>query len=145
VTRKEKAAEIFKKKFNCSQAVFAAYCDGKKIDEKSALKLSTVFGAGVACTGGGLCGAVSGALMAISMKFGKGDVDGDPDKSKTYELAKNFMKQFESANGSIYCERILGLNIGSPAGMKKAQDSSMFETKCLEMVKSAADLLELIM
>ncbi len=43
--------------------------------KKNALKLATIFGAGTACTGAHLCGAVSGALMAISMQFGRGNIE----------------------------------------------------------------------
>ncbi len=68
--RKEKAVELFRQQFNCSQAVFTAYRKVSVLDEESALKLSTVPGAGVACTGSELCGAVSGALLAISMHYG---------------------------------------------------------------------------
>jgi C_GCAxxG_C_C family probable redox protein len=145
MTRKEKAIEIYKQRFNCSQAVFTAYCNDNEIGEKAALRLATVFGAGVACTGTGNCGAVTGALMAISMKYGKDDPEGNDAKIKTYGLARDFMKRFEEANGSLNCEKILGLNIGSPEGMQKAQAAGMFETRCLEMVKSAADLLDLIL
>jgi len=47
--RKEKAVELFRQQFNCSQAVFTAYRKVSVLDEESALKLSTVLGAGVAC------------------------------------------------------------------------------------------------
>ena len=70
--RKEKAVELFKQQFNCSQAVFTAYRKTDVLDEENALKLSTVFGAGIACTGTETCGAVSGALLAISMHHGRG-------------------------------------------------------------------------
>jgi C_GCAxxG_C_C family probable redox protein len=70
--RKEKAVELFRQKFNCSQAVFTAYRQADVLEEKDALKLATVFGAGVAGSGSELCGAVTGALMAISMRYGRG-------------------------------------------------------------------------
>ena len=51
MTRPERAIDIFKQRFNCSQALFTAFRQEDKLDEETALKLSTVFGAGVACTG----------------------------------------------------------------------------------------------
>ena len=81
--RKEKAVELFRQQFNCSQAVFTAYRKVSVLDEESALKLSTVLGAGVACTGSELCGAVSGALLAISMHHGRGDIQSFEAKIKT--------------------------------------------------------------
>lgn len=140
--RKEKAIELFRQQFNCSQAVFTAYRQADVLDEKSALKLSTVFGAGVACSGSELCGAVTGALLAISMQYGRGDIQSINAKTKTYELGRRFMADFKSHMGSCSCESILGLNIGIPANMKKAKDMKLFETRCLDAVKVAADLLE---
>ncbi len=140
--RKEKAVELFRQGFNCGQAVFTAYRQADVLDEKSALKLSTIFGAGVAGTGDELCGAVSGALLAISMKFGRSDIQSIEAKKQTYELGKRLMADFELSIGSCNCESILGLNLGSPENMQKALDMKLFETRCVDAVKAASDILE---
>ena len=136
-----KALATFKQRFNCSQALFVAFRDAERIDEKTALKLATVFGAGVACTGG-TCGAVSGALMAISMKHGRGDLDAVDAKTQTYKLGRRFMDEFKKQNGSCICEELLGMNIADPENMAKAQAAGVFETKCYDLVKSAAEILD---
>ena len=141
MTRTEKAVELFSQRFNCCQAVFTAFRQPDKLDEATALKLGTVFGAGVACTGG-TCGAVSGALMAISMKHGRGDLLSVDAKTKTYELGRKLMHEFARQNGSCVCAELLGMNIGIPENMAKAQELGLFETKCLAMVRSAAEILE---
>jgi C_GCAxxG_C_C family probable redox protein len=143
MTRIEKAVDLYKQRFNCSQAVLTAFRQADKLDESTALKLGTVFGAGVACTGG-TCGAVSGALMAISMKYGRGDLQSIDAKAKTYELGRKFMNEFTRRNGSCVCAELLGMNIGMPENMVKAQELKMFETKCLALVQSAAEILESI-
>ncbi len=143
--RKEKAVELFRQGFNCSQAVFTAYRQADVLDEKSALKLSTILGAGVAGTGDELCGAVSGALLAISMKFGRSDIQSIEAKKQTYELGKRFMADFKLSMGSCTCESILGLNLGIPGNMQKAQDMKLFETRCVDAVKAASDNLEKIL
>ncbi len=139
--RVEKALEIFRQRFNCSQALFVAFREHDRIDEESALKLGTMFGAGVACTGG-TCGAVTGALMAISLKHGRGDVASVEAKTKTYALGQQFMSEFRKENGSCVCEELLGLNIGTPENMAKAQAMGLFETKCYQLVGSAARILD---
>jgi hypothetical protein len=45
-------------------------------------------------------------------------------------------------NGSCICERILGLNLGVPGNLEKAREMKLFETRCVDAVKSAADILE---
>ena len=141
MTRTEHAVSLFKDRFNCSQAIFTAFRQVDKLDEQTALKLATVFGAGTARTGG-TCGAVSGALMAISMKHGRGDLASVAAKDKTYELGREFMEEFARRNGSCVCAELLGMNIGVPENMAKAHALGLFETKCLALVKSAAEILE---
>ena len=57
----ERAAELFGKGFNCSQAVFAAFCDKFGMDEKTALKAASGLGGGVGRMRE-VCGAMCGAL-----------------------------------------------------------------------------------
>lgn len=121
MTKSEEAVSIFKQRFNCSQALFAAFRQQDKLDEETALKLSTVFGAGVAGTGA-MCGAVSGALMAISMKHGRGDLAGIEAKAKTYHLGQKFMDEFKRRNHSCLCADLLGMNIGLPENMATRSD-----------------------
>ena len=143
--REERAIELFKQKFNCSQAVFTAFRQADILNEKDALKLSTVFGAGVASTGSGLCGAVTGALMAISMCHGRGDLQSVEAKKTTYALGQRFMTEFKCCMGSCICEELLGLNIGAPENMSKAHEMKLFETRCRDAVKTASRILEEIL
>jgi C_GCAxxG_C_C family probable redox protein len=140
--RKEKAVELFKQKFNCSQAIFTAYRQADVLEEKDALKLATIFGAGVAGSGSELCGAVTGALLAISMRYGRDDIHSIEAKMQTYELGRRFMADFKSCMGSSACESILGMNIGIPENLQKARDLKLFEIRCVDAVKAASDILE---
>ena len=140
--RKDKAVSLFNQKFNCCQAVFAAYRPAEALDEQGALKLATVFGGGVLGAGDGLCGTVNGALMAISMRHGRGDVESVEARAKTYELGRRFMAEFKARLGSCICETILGLNIGTPENHAKAVEMKLFETVCVDAVKAASDILE---
>jgi hypothetical protein len=54
----EKALVLFKKKFHCSQAVFAAFAEEIGISEESALKIGSCFGGGL-CNNGQVCGAAT--------------------------------------------------------------------------------------
>lgn len=65
----ERAAELFGKGFNCSQAVFAAFCDKFGMDEKTALKVASGLGGGVGRMRE-VCGAMCGAAMVAGMVYG---------------------------------------------------------------------------
>jgi len=145
MTRQEKAIKIFRQQFNCSQAVFTAYRDADVLDEASALRLSTVLGAGVACTGSGMCGAASGALLAISMRHGRGDLASVDARGNTYELGRRFLEEFRNRTGSTTCEEILGMNIGTPENLARAREMNLFQTRCLEVVQMASEILEAVL
>ncbi len=52
------------------------------------------------------------------------------------------MADFKSKMGSCTCESILGLNIGIPVNLERAKELKLFETRCLDSVKAASDILE---
>ena len=66
--RKQKAIELFKQGYNCTQAILLAYCDLVDLDEKTAFKISTGFGGGIAKLGK-TCGAINAAVMLISLRY----------------------------------------------------------------------------
>ncbi len=140
--RKERALELFRNHSNCSQAVFTAYRQADEMDEITAMKLATMFGAGSAGTGNELCGAVNGALLALSMKYGMGDLQSIGAKADCYARGRHFMEEFTAILGSCSCEGVIGLNLGTPENLQKAKEMKLFETRCIEAVRTAADILE---
>ncbi|NTW83963.1 MAG: hypothetical protein HGB36_11455 [Chlorobiaceae bacterium] len=140
--RKEKALELFRNHCNCSQAVFTAYRQADVMDEKNAMKLATMFGAGCAGTGSELCGAVNGGLLALSMRYGMGELQSIALKAECYARGRHFMEEFTAILGSCVCEDVIGLNLGTPENLQKAKEMKLFETRCIEAVRTAADILE---
>ncbi len=88
--RKAKVDEIFMNNYNCSQVVLSLFCEELGLEKDIALKLSTGFGSGL--RRGEVCGAVSGAIMAIGLKYGHYLKDDTDSKSKTYDLTEEFEK-----------------------------------------------------
>ena len=88
--------------FNCAQSVLAALGSYTGLDEKTALAVSGGFGGGVRC--GEICGAASGAVMAIGLAFPYADGEDAESKAKiaklTMRLNRDFMQQF----GCIRCQ-----------------------------------------
>ena len=96
MTHKEKAMKIFYEKFNCSQAVLGAYADDYGLTVDQAMKVAACFSGGV--RKGEVCGAVSGAIMVIGLKYG----DGPDYKATAYPKAAEFMERFKEKNASSY-------------------------------------------
>ena len=143
MTKTEKALKLFSNNFNCSQSVFTAFASDFGIDEELALKLSTSFGGGA--RNGEICGAVSGALMVIGLKYGHYQSNNSEQKSKAYAISVEFTKHFKEVNKSIVCRDLLGYDLTVPKEMASIKEKSLFGDICPRMVKSAVQLLEEIL
>lgn len=141
MTRIEKAEEMFKNGFNCSQAVLSVFAEEMGLSEDTALKIATQFGGGA--RKGEICGAVSGALMVLGLKYGHGYCENMSEaKGKAYGIAEEYMNRFAKVNGSVVCRELLGYNISKPKDMAKIKELGLFQKTCPEMIKNAVEILE---
>lgn len=132
------AVEMFERGFLCSQAVFAAYCEQYGLDKNYALKTRNGFGSGIARKQG-ICGAVSGVVMLIGLKYGKINADDSTAHEKTYKMINNFCDKFIERNKSINCHELLGCNLS------EAKEKGLFSTLCKKYVKDSAELVEALL
>ncbi len=132
------AKERFAQGLNCSQAVFAAFAAQAGLSEKVALQIASPFGAGLARQGN-VCGAVTGALMALGIQRG---TDSPQGKEETYRLAQQFVARFKATYGTILCKDLIGYDVSNAEGLQAARDSRIFATICPAVVEHAARLLE---
>lgn len=135
--KSDKAVKLFSQGFNCSQSIFGAFSEDYGIKIETALKLACGLGSGMRSAE--VCGAVSGAVLVIGLKYGSDNVD-----SKTFCNTKTeeFITMFREKNKSIICRNILGCDITTQLGKEKALAEQYFTTVCLYMVVSAAEILE---
>jgi len=141
MNRAEQAAALFKEGFSCSQAVFSVFAPDLGVDREKALKLASAFGGGIGRTGE-TCGAVSGAIMAIGLKYGRTRGDDEETREKTYALAREFMERFGAKNDTTRCKDLLGVDIGTPEGLQKIREDESYEEKCTGLVRDAVEILE---
>ena len=146
-SRREKAIQLFKEGYNCSQAVFAVFCDDYHIPKEMALKLSSSFGGGMGRMRE-VCGAVSGMFMVAGLETGATDGRDSEGKKKNYDLVQKLAAKYREKNGSIICRDLLGL---SQEGTQKVftdtkpeERTKMYYNKrpCVELVGDAVDILE---
>ena len=132
----EEAVHLFEKGYMCSQAVFAAFCEDYNLSKEQALKIGACFGSGM--RKGEVCGACTGALMALGLKYGG-------DKAKSDEVCNRFLEEFERQNGSYICRDLIGYDIGTPEGVKETVDNNLFKELCPKMVESSARIVDEIL
>ncbi len=136
----EKAVTYFDNGFCCSQAVFTTFATEYGIDEKLALKIATQFGGGA--RKGEMCGSVSGALMALGLKYGFSDGNAKEEKELAHQKAEEFMNRFIEKKGTVVCRELLGRDLSKPGELEKCRELGIFKTICPEMVRCAAEIVE---
>lgn len=141
-TRTETALTKFFSGYNCAQAILYTFGPGLGMDGETALKVATGFGAGIARRGE-TCGAVTGGIMALSLKFGRGE---NQDRSATetaYRKAQDLMARFEQAHGSCRCLTLLnGCDLTKPEGQQQFRDENMLHTRCGKYVETVTGILD---
>lgn len=143
MSKADKALELFSNNFNCSQAVLTAFAPDFGLDEKLALMLGTSFGGGA--RNGEMCGAVSGALMVLGLKYGHFDAADSEQKSRAYSIAVEYTKRFKAENGSIVCRDLLGYDLTKPDEMACIKEKGLFGDVCPKAIKSAVEILESVL
>ncbi len=143
MTHIEKANELFANKFHCSQAVFAAFAEELGITEEQALKIGACFGSGM--RQGEVCGACTGALMALGLKYGQCKEYDSVARLKTNEVSVKFLSEFKIENGSYMCRELLKCDIRTEEGVASALEKNLFTEFCPKMVESATKIAEVIM
>ncbi len=98
----DEALRLHARGFNCAQSVLAALGSYTGLDEKTALALSGGFGGGVRC--GEICGAASGAVMALGLAFPYSDGLDSVSKARIAKLTVSFNRAFSQKFGAIRCQ-----------------------------------------
>ena len=136
----EAAVERFRAGCNCSQAILSIYGQALGVDAATALRIACGFGGGMRLAE--TCGAVTGAIMVIGLRHGPVECTDRAAKGETYRLTVEFSARYRARHGSVSCRDLLGCDISTPEGLRQAQEQNLFATRCPEMVREAALILE---
>jgi C_GCAxxG_C_C family probable redox protein len=141
MSKPDSAVCLFRQGFSCSQAVAAAFAEDLGLDKEIALRLSQPFGGGIARRAD-WCGAVTGAFLVIGLKHGRFRAEDVAARDKTYALVEGLIARFTALHGGVKCRDLLGCDLGTPEGRKKADELKLHQTVCEGLVRDAAALLE---
>ncbi|WP_407423418.1 C-GCAxxG-C-C family protein [Methanobrevibacter sp.] len=136
MSRIDEAVQLFEGSYLCSQTVLTVFSEELGLSKENAFKIGACFGSGM--RQGEVCGACTGALMALGLKYGE-------NKPKCDEVSDKFFEEFKKENGSFICRDLLECDISTPEGVKQALDNNLFREVCPKMVASAVEITEKIM
>jgi C_GCAxxG_C_C family probable redox protein len=129
------------RKANCAQSVFTAFSGELGLDDKTALSIAQGFGGGMGHTGS-VCGAVTGAYMALGLANPSSKENPRQGIDKTYALMIDFNREFKKLHGSLNCTELLKYDLSKPEELIKARDAGVFVSKCPVFVRDAVAIAE---
>ena len=142
MTHGEKAEEFFRQGYNCAQSVLLAFGDITGLEDETALKLSSSFGGGLGRLRE-VCGAVSGACMALGMIKGYTDPDDREAKKTQYRLVQEFAERFKEKNGSVVCRELLSGVQTEKGRDPEARTADYYQKRpCPKLCRCAAEILD---
>ena len=137
-----RARELFYEGYNCSQAVFCAFCDVTGLDIETAARMAAPFGGGLGRLRE-VCGTVSGAALVLGVLRGYSDPKDYEAKKAHYALVQDFARRFREKNGAIVCRELLS-GVGITTGGAPEERTPEFYQKrpCPALAACAAGILD---
>jgi C_GCAxxG_C_C family probable redox protein len=129
----QRSLELFKSGYFCSESVLLAIAENLGIQSDLFPKIATGFCSGISRTGG-MCGAVSGAIMGINLVAGRNSPSESIEPS--YTLTQKLISDFERQYGSVYCRQLIGCDLTTETGQQYFMENHLME-RCLQYAEGA--------
>jgi len=135
-TASERSRELFDSGYYCAESVLLAMAERQGIQSDLIPRIATGFCSGISLSGG-MCGAVSGAIMGISLVAGRNS----PEEAvqPCYDLVEQLIRRFTSKHGSTQCPQLIGCQLGSEDGQRTFTENNLIE-RCQHYVEDATRL-----
>jgi len=136
-----KSKALFDSGFGCAEAVLMAVAEYKNIKSDLIPRIATGLCGGVSKTNG-MCGAVSGGVLALSMLYGRTKVEDPRDELNAKTQA--FIKSFKEKYGDVGCTTLTACDLSTNEGLVKFEKFNV-HAKCREFVgESTKKIISLI-
>lgn len=135
----QKAVAYFQNGYNCAQSVLLTLHEHIQPDGKTELvpKIATGFGGGIGRCGS-VCGALTGSIMAVGIKYGTNEV-GVEKRANAYAKARALYKLFEEQHGTVFCRDLIKYDLSNSEQAAKARQEGAFERVCTKLVRAAVE------
>lgn len=141
--RVQRAEELFRMGYNCSQSVVGAWCDVFGIDFSLAVRLSASFGAGIGRMRE-TCGAACGMFFLAGAECGTDNPSDKAAKAENYKNVQFLAAKFKERNGYLKCGELLSsasVQRDDSTHVPQERTAEYYKKRpCVETVKSGAEI-----
>ena len=131
------AVAYFDAGFGCAEAVLKAVAEHIGVESDLIPRLATGFCGGMARTGG-MCGAVTGGVLALNLLYGRSDADGD--KEANYKAIQEFMHLFRERFNEVNCPGLTGVELSTEEGQRQFTERNL-HPRCANFVGEATRMV----
>ena len=103
--------------------------------------MATGLGAGMGRRGK-VCGAVTGGILALGLRYGRGSQQDRSATVQTYQKTQELMARFEKRQGSCLCRVLLdGCDLRTAEGQQYFKEHDLLHQRCLGCVQNVVEEL----
>ena len=128
-----RSGELFESGWYCAESVLIAVSEELGVECELIPRMATGFGSGLARTGG-LCGALSGAILALGIASGRDRAEDSIDPA--YALVRAVLARFDEQYGATTCLGLTGCDLGIDARQRRYREIGQ-HARCVEYVRGA--------
>ena len=123
--------------FLCAESVVLAIAKAEGVESSVLPGIATAFCSGMARSGG-TCGALTGAIMGVSLALGRRSASDSVEPS--YTATQRVVQEFENEFGSRDCSSLLdGCDLNTPEGQAMFKEQKLGR-RCFQFTGKAAEI-----
>ncbi len=135
---KDVALDYFAQKFSCAESVLLGLTETFGICDECIPQIATGFGAGMGYCNEA-CGAISGAIMALGLVFGRKNASDQDAKLKCYQKVGLLISAFEQKFGNVNCMDLTKCDMSTAEGRARSKELNLHGKLCSRFVAFAAE------
>ena len=129
-----RATRFLEEGYTCAESVLMAVSQEFEIENEISPHMAMCFGGGIGLTGA-VCGAVSGAVMAIGLI--NGPAANVQEFQRTMPLAQELRRRFEEKMKTMNCRELTGVDLTKPENFEQYMNSDTPQKVCAPAVDTA--------
>jgi C_GCAxxG_C_C family probable redox protein len=126
--------------FGCAETTFMVLKEAFGLPDPDDPSAAMALNGGVAYAGG-VCGAISGAALAVGMLTGRECADHDRAKATAREVIARTMDEFRLQFGATDCRTLLGRDIRTAVAHRDFIESGVWRVTCMDQIEFVVDRL----
>jgi C_GCAxxG_C_C family probable redox protein len=127
--------------FGCAEATLIALKEAYGLPEPGDSSAAMALNGGIAYSGG-MCGAISGAAIALGLLAAQRIEGHGLAKRTARRLTARLMADFEERHGAVDCRDLIGVDLRTEEQHQAFLDSGIWRERCMRQIEFVVEALE---